>query len=381
MKRVGIGAAATVAVGVGGGLVWRSFDQAVFTPGTGPAYEPWTTDLDGPPPASLVVAATLASSAHNTQPWAFSVSDDRIDVFADRGRTMGTMDALARDLQLSLGCAIENLALAAEAHGLTPIIDLQPDPQVADHVAAVDLRPGKVTVSPLYRAIPERHTNRGAYAVEHRVPLDELSALSDLTDAPAVSFAWLTSPDQRDRFGRMTVDATVAILGDVDQARDDFAWYRQDWHDIERQRDGITMDAAGLGEPMRTLVRVLPASSQEQMQSGWLEATRDRHVATASAYGLVLVRDRFDPVQLLEAGRLYQRAHLHATTRGLAMQPLNQAFERADRETTTKGPAEFGARLAEITPVAWDAVTAFRIGYPTEAAGISPRRPLNAVLW
>ena len=204
--------------------------------------------------------------------------------------------------------------------------------------------------------------------------------MSALADIPETSVAWLTTREQLDRFGQLTVDATAAILADADQARDDFAWYRQDWHEIERRRDGITMDAAGLGEPLRSVLRLLPTSSQELMQGGWLDATRDRHVATAAAYGLVRVRDRRNPVQLLQAGRLLQRTHLHATTRGLAFQPLNQTFERADREAASGRRGEFDVRLQEMTPAGWDMVTAFRIGYPTTPAGLAPRRPLREVI-
>jgi hypothetical protein len=285
LKRAGIGAGAAVLVGVAGGLVWRSIDQSVFAPGSGPAYEPWGADLDGPPPMSLVAAAILAANAHNTQPWAFAVTDERIDLFADHGRTMGTMDATGRELRLSLGCALENLVLAAQAHGLAPDVELGPDPTDPAHVATIGLTAAAPSASPLYRAIPVRHTNRAAYDTDRAVPSQELEAMSALADVSETSLTWLTTPDERDRFGQMTVDATAAILADADQARDDFAWYRQDWHEIEQRRDGITMDAAGLGEPLRSVIRLLPASSQEQMQGGWLDATRDRHVATAAAYG------------------------------------------------------------------------------------------------
>jgi hypothetical protein len=381
LKRAGIGAGAAVIAGIGGGLVWRSIDQSVFAPGSGPAYEPWEADLDGPPPTSLVAAAVLAANAHNTQPWTFAVTDERIDLFADHSRTMGTMDATGRELQLTLGCALENLVLAARAHGLAPDMELEPDPKDPGHVATIRLVTAEREASPLYRAIPLRHTNRAAYDTDRAIPSRELEAITSLADIDETSLAWLITSDDLKQFGQMTVDATAAILADADQARDDFAWYRQDWHEIEQRRDGITMDAAGLGEPVRTLIRLLPASSQEQMQGGWLDATRDRHVATAAAYGLIRVRDRRDRVQLLEAGRLLQRTHLHATTRGLALQPLNQAFEREDREATSAGGVgEFGGRLRDMTPAGWDTVTAFRIGYPTAAAGRSPRRPPSEVV-
>jgi hypothetical protein len=379
LRRFGIGAGA-VAVVAGAGLSWRAIDQAVFSPGTGTAYDPWRADLDGPAPMSLVAAAILAASAHNTQPWAFAVRPDRIDLYADRSRTMGTMDPLGRELQLSLGCALENLVLAASAHGLAARVAPLPDESRPDLVAVVELEPSTRTAPALYRAIPERHTNRAAYEEDRGVAKTSLDAMSGLADEPDVALAWLTRPDDRVRFGMAIIDATAALIADAEQARDDFAWYRQDWREIQDRRDGVTMDAAGLGEPTRTLVRLLPASSQADMQQGWLEATRDRHVATAAAYGLVLVRRRRDPRQLLRAGRLYQRAHLHATADGLAMQPLNQLLERADREAVTTIGTTFTSVVADLAPSGWEMVTAFRIGHPTSSGALSPRRAVEDVV-
>jgi hypothetical protein len=201
-----------------------------------------------------------------------------------------------------------------------------------------------------------------------------LQDIAILADAPEVSLRWLSAADAKARFGQLTIDATAAIIADEVQARDDFAWYRQDRADIDRRRDGITMDAGGLGDVQRLLVRMLPPSSQAMMQQGWLDATRDRHVATAAAFGLISVRDAADPRQRLLAGRLLQRVYLAATTRGLAVQPLNQVFERADREASAGLVPSFSQAVDRLGVGGWHAVTAFRIGYAESAAGLSPRR-------
>ena len=172
----------------------------------------------------------------------------------------------------------------------------------------------------------------------------------------------------------------MAIIADVEQGRDNFAWYRQDRVDIERRRDGITMDAGGLGDVQRLLVRMLPPSSQATMQQGWLDATRDRQVSTAGAFGLVTVQDATDQRQRLLAGRLLQRAHLAATGKGLALQPLNQVFERADREASAGTAPLFSRAVNGLSPRGSQAVTAFRIGYPESAAALSPRRAAEAVI-
>jgi hypothetical protein len=140
------------------------------------------------------------------------------------------------------------------------------------------------------------------------------------------------------------------------------------------------MDAGGLGDVQRLLVRILPPSSQATMQQGWLDATRDRQVSTAAAFGIIGVRHTTDQRQRLLAGRLLQRVHLFATTEGLGLQPLNQIFERADREASA-GLAPVFTRAADgLSPDGWHGVTAFRIGYPESAASLSPRRPAEDVI-
>src|SRR5271156_4774505 len=49
-------------------------------------------------------------------------------------------------------------------------------------------------------------------------------------------------------------------------------------------------------------------------------------------FGLIAVRDRYDRKQSLRAGRIWQRAHLLATARGLAGRPINEAVELVDHQ-------------------------------------------------
>jgi hypothetical protein len=374
-----VGAGAVVVV-ASGGLTWRAIDQGVFAPATGPAYEPWHLDMSAGDPMSLVGAAILAANAHDSQPWVFRVAPERIDLFAATERSIGAMDPLGREMYLSLGCALENLVLAAKAHGYRADVRFMPTPEDPTHVAWVALAPGPLESSDLYEAIPSRHTNRAAYRTDRSMAPALLGEIGALADAQDVSLAWLSTDDQKATFGRLTIEATATIIQDVEQARDDFAWYRQDRADIERLRDGITMDAGGLGDLQRLIVRMLPPSSQATMQQGWLDATRDRQVATAAAFGIITVRDATDQRQRLMAGRLLQRIYLYATTKGLALQPLNQIFERTDREASAGLEPVFTRAADGLSADGWDGVTAFRIGYPTSAASLSPRRSAEDVI-
>jgi hypothetical protein len=80
------------------------------------------------------------------------------------------------------------------------------------------------------------------------------------------------------------------------------------------------------------------------------------------------------------AGRLLQRNHLCATTKGLALQPVNQILERADRAASAGlAPVVTGAADG-LSPDGWHGVTAFRIGYPASAASQSRHRPVEDVI-
>ena len=66
----------------------------------------------------LVRCATLAPSSHNTQCWKFRIGERGIDILADLARRCPVVDPDDHHLHVSLGCAAENLVLAAAHHGL-----------------------------------------------------------------------------------------------------------------------------------------------------------------------------------------------------------------------------------------------------------------------
>jgi hypothetical protein len=104
-------------------------------------------------------------------------------------------------------------------------------------------------------------------------------------------------------------------------------------------------------------------------------------MSSAPLIGIIAVRDRYDRQQCLKAGRLWQRAHLLATARGLAGRPCNEAVEMIDRERVLGKPARRAELLAGITgDPAWQPTFVFYMGYPRLAAQASPRRPLEEVL-
>jgi hypothetical protein len=207
--------------------------------------------------------------------------------------------------------------------------------------------------------------------------LDSLRALNDDVN---VTVFWFTTEDERKRVTDLMVEAAKALVADKAQSADSNRWMRNSWQEIQQYRSGITLDAQGLSDLERTIGKILPPLSQDQQDEFFVKGI-EKQAHSAGALGLIAVRQSQDNVQRMKAGRLWQRMHLWATVHGLAMQPMNQMAERADRETTQGITPRFGDALkALIGDAPWEALMPFRLGYPTHEAFRSPRRAVNDVL-
>ena len=226
---------------------------------------------------------------------------------------------------------------AARAFGIATDVEpatgrlelLPPPPPVLAARIALDV--GRPEPDALFEAIPRRHTNRGPYRDEAPGP-GHLRRLADLVSGPNVRVVFISDSGARGELGSMIVKATEWIVADREMSMDSFRWIRTGRHEVAAHRDGVTIDTSGTQQAhdnrRKKMLPDLGAATTDQI---WLEMTRDVHTATAPTLGLILVPDRLDMPQAIDAGRAWQRLHLAATAEGLAAQPLNQPVEMIDR--------------------------------------------------
>ena len=69
----------------------------------------------------LSTLGTLAPNTHNSQPWRFALTPEKneIEVYADHAAILPASDVRGRQAAISIGCAIENMVIAAEYLGYT----------------------------------------------------------------------------------------------------------------------------------------------------------------------------------------------------------------------------------------------------------------------
>ena len=115
----------------------------------------------------LLRYAILAPSVRNTQPWAFSVQENRVHLIADFRKTQPVADPDRRELYISIGCALENLLVAAEHFGFGHGIAYFPERGAPDLVATVTFEPGgtlsECRAGATLASILTRHNDDGVF--------------------------------------------------------------------------------------------------------------------------------------------------------------------------------------------------------------------------
>jgi hypothetical protein len=383
LRRIGYGAAGVALVATGGAL-YRAYRQGLLGGGD-PSLEAWDAFERGAHsgPLRLVSAAILAANPQNTQPWRFRVDGNKIELEADFGRTLGAMDPFEREMFIGLGCALENMAVAASGAGLAAAITLAPQPGERTHAARIACSIAASTLHPLAAAIVARRTNRGPYDAGRRLADRDLTALRELQrDEPCRLLLFPRDSEGAKRFAALTIKATEEIITDPEMSHASARWYQHDQDEIAARRDGLTLQTVGLPLWLSIVARMAPPVSEQSAHDTWLKSTRDVQLATADHVGMLAVPpDAFyDDTTSLAVGRLWQRIHLAATLMGLACQPINQIPERISRERQLgRPPATIAALGEDFALNGWLPTFCFRIGHPMSEYPHSPRRTVAMV--
>ena len=315
----------------------------------------FTSDLDLA--LSLISAATLAPSSHNTQPWLFVVGKRRIDVIADRRRALPVNDPEDRELTISCACALFNLRVAAAAAGYAPRVTLCPEPGNEDLLARVELAHADLphVDAGLRAAIGMRRTTRERFGPE-AVGQPAIQALAAAADREGAALRVLATEAQRHEAADLVAQGDALQWGNPSWRRELGAWMHP-----RREGDGLSLPAFAV--PIaQAIVRTF--------DMGQGIAARDRQLADESPL-LTVLATRGDSVKdWLVAGQALQRMLLTGVAFGLQASYLNQ-------------PVQIGAlrrRLEQSAGCEGVAQVLVRWGTPLRDLSPSPRRPLADVV-
>lgn len=303
-----LGLSAVAVSGLSAGAAGMTYDEAVKTSRA--------SLRSAPRDRELVRFATLAANSHNTQPWIFSARGDEIAIAPDFRRRCPAVDPDDHHLFVSLGCAAENLILAASALGwrASSIVD--------GERIVIALEEAPPAASALADAIAVRQCTRAVFDGRPAAP-EILHQLETACREPGVAAIVMTDRGAIKKVTDYVLEGNSAQMRDQAFMRELVSWMRFNETDALATMDGLFSRVSG--NPSLPAWVARPLLKLFFTEDGENKKYRDE--LDSSAGVVVLAADRSDKAHWVAVGRACQRFGLQATALGLKYSFVNQPVE------------------------------------------------------
>ena len=314
----------------------------------------------------ILYYASLAPSGHNAQPWNVRLEQGQMWIGSDSARWLPKVDPKNREVMLSIGAFLENLIIAAPAHGFVA------EYEVIGTRPATDLI--RVVLKPIARRdvslehIRARRTLRTGH-LSRDVSSADVEALCAAAGVQHVHFITRQSKE-----GRLLAETTLEA-NRLQTARDDAQSELADWmrwtaEDGRTHRNGFTPEALEISGVAGWYVRHF-MSRKAVLGKSFRRQSMDRVRQQLASYGgwIVITSDDEGIPALVDAGRRCERMWLHTRARSIAVHPMSQVLEEAPlkdqirRNLGLPGRAQFVLRVGYVNaypkpvslrmPVSW----------------------------
>lgn len=306
----------------------------------------------------IIGYAAKAPSGHNTQPWRFSLTDNTISIKPNFDVALPVVDGNNRELYISLGCATENLLIAATHYGYEARIIQCDTTEIKVELA----KNSKIAKDTLLHQIERRQTNRSVYSGQ-KIGGEQLAKLQSLSSD--IYFAEIGSP-LADTLTHYIAKGNEIQMSDKAFREELLSWMRFNGNQVSKTGDGLSNKV--FGTP--SLPGVVAKPIVRQFLKPNTQNKGDMKKIASSSH-LVLFTTKHNTVkEWIDLGQLLQRFCLTATELGIASAYCNQ-------------PCEVGSlanELQKMLPINGEYPTLIlRIGY-ADPMPYSPRKKLDEVM-
>ena len=260
--------------------------------------------------------ACRAPSLHNSQPWRWVLTDDSVELFADRDRLVSGTDHTGRQALISCGAVLHHFCAAMAAAGWGTTVTRFPTADDACHVATVQFAEARsVTDEQMSRAnaILTRHTDRLPFAAPPD-PESLMHVLSAVAENHVVRLDVLS-------------ENVHEFLAEASHLTEVLRRYDAEYHvELDWWTDSFV---AGQGIPRASLIT---ATESDRVQIGRnfpVVARAERRTAILDDRAAVLVLSTLDDNRdsVLRCGEALSAVLLNATEAGLSSCPLTHITE------------------------------------------------------
>lgn len=313
----------------------------------------------------LIEYGSKAPSGHNTQPWKFLFKESEIEIHPDFERGLPVVDADNHALYISLGCATENIILAAKNIGYEAELEIKKDSSGIDFISIKLNRDNEAQKDDLFNYIEKRQVARNLYD-KSPIPDDQLIQLLDSTQFEGIKVVPFTSLEEIDILKRFIIEGSNLQFQNKAFIAELVSWIRFSKHEVEEKMDGIWNASMGMPTTGRFLGNII----MKHFVSAKSEAKRWEKVITGSAGFALFSVEKNDVFNWVNLGRAFQRFGLTATKLKINHAHVNMPCE----ELSVRDDMKLKLGLENVHPL-----LLIRFGYSAPMP-YSYRRPIDDMI-
>ena len=312
----------------------------------------------------LIKFAVLAPSSHNSQPWSFEVSGGQIILSPDFSRALPASDTNHRQLYISLGCALQNILVAADYYGVKLGVNFFPNNHneiVLTAGQGEHPRDGDKKDHIIF-SILTRHTNRSKYSAQ----IPDSNFLSWLRSQGNQDFKIdiIGSGATKDLISDVVVAANVAATRDKDFRRELSQFLKSN---ITKSKLGMPMFGFGMPTP----ISLMAPWFVKNFNVNRLSQKEDTRLLKEFTPTFVVISGRGDTKNdWVRVGQLLESIALNAEREGLRIAPMAAAIQIG----------EYYKELQKAVNTHDRPLVFFRLGYSDRVTKHSPRLPVGEVI-
>lgn len=311
----------------------------------------------------MIAYAIKAPSGHNTQPWWFETTGNQIIIYPNYEKHLAVVDGNNRELFISLGCATENLCLAAYMLGYKPDVSISSKGIIVIHLE----KSGLVERDSLFYQIDKRQTNRSVYNRKEIPEVDLENILQHFQDEENGAFyVWKNGTSEFELLSRFVMEGNEIQMNDEAFKRELLSWIRFNKRHSEKTNDGISYATLGAPNlPIFITKPIVKASLSSKKQN-----KTDMKKIASSSHLVLLTSTEDTAISWVKTGRILQRFLLLLTQKGIAHAYLNQPCEVPELRQKMQNQFPIKDEIPQIL---------LRIGY-AKTLPYSKRKPIEEVM-
>jgi nitroreductase len=302
----------------------------------------------------LIQYALLAPSSHNTQPWLFNIrNENSIEIYADQTRWLKIADRDQREMHISIGCALENLLIAARRFGFETTANYFPQSENKNLVAVIMFSQAeKLIDDELFPFLTSRSTFHGTF-LDEKIGADALSEIEKCCTENEIHL-YLTNEDKiREKVDDLIVRSDALQFADPEFRKELSYWIGQ----------------GAFGNSW--LMAQIGSLAVAYLDLGKSTAKTDRKVLrSAPVLGLITSKEN-DHISYVKTGQVFERIYLTARKFGLGVRPMSQIVQIPEHKEELRKLISQSQEFPQQP---------FLLGYAEIPDSHTPRRNIDEVL-